>query len=180
MELYHYFEKSVGPFRNLSDLDGEIAQVILDEIKRTNVTFAAHRYDGYLARRKELECVARELFIAKGGRPIRRVPHYMVIGACPWLNTWYSDPAFVTIPVSHFDTSTLSFTYGDLFPTFSPRVADGKEYRSTVYTWEEIKGVIARYGLPQEWNPVGEFGPERYVEVQVWCEPPAFAPGRDE
>ncbi len=173
MELYHYYEKSAGPFRNLSDLDRDSAQAILDAIKRTNTTFAAHRYDGYLARRGELEALARELFIKKGGRPIRAVPHYMVIGACPWLETWYTEPAFVKIPISRFDTSALSFSYGDLFPTFSPRVADGKEYRSTVYTWTEITSVIARYGLPQDWNPVGEFGPERYVEVQVWCEPPA-------
>ena len=30
--------------------------------------------------------------------------------------------------------------------------------------------VIEKYGLPQEWNPNGEFGPERYVEAHVWSD----------
>ena len=55
-------------------------------------------------------------------------------------------------------------------PTFSPRVTDGKEYRRKVYTYEEILDVIARYGLPQDWNDDGAKGPERYIEVQVWTD----------
>ncbi|GHV41618.1 hypothetical protein FACS189490_08870 [Clostridia bacterium] len=46
--LYHYFEKSVGPFVSLSDLPIEEAHLIQDKLKRENKTFAAHRYDGYL------------------------------------------------------------------------------------------------------------------------------------
>jgi len=30
----------------------------------------------------------------------------------------------------------------------------------------------AAYGLPQEWNADGQGGPERYIEAQVWDEPP--------
>ena len=171
-DFYHYFEQGAGPFRNLSDLEIPEAQAILNRIKRMNATFAAHRYDGYLERRRELESLARSIFVSKGGVPEREVPHYMVVEACPWLATWYTEPACVVIPSSAFDLDTLSFTYGDLFPTFSPRVTDGREYRRHVYTWEEIQVLIARYGLPQEWNPDGAHGPERYIEVQVWCDPP--------
>ena len=28
------------------------------------------------------------------------------------------------------------------------------------------------YGLPQDWNDDGAHGPERYIEVQVWCDDP--------
>ena len=55
-------------------------------------------------------------------------------------------------------------------PTFSPFIDDGKEYRRKVYNYEEILDVIARYGLPQDWNDDGHCGPERYIEVQVWSD----------
>ncbi|MBO0995565.1 hypothetical protein [Bacillus sp. SD088] len=32
--------------------------------------------------------------------------------------------------------------------------------------------VIDQYGLPQEWNPEGNKGPERYIEVQIWDDQP--------
>ena len=99
-------------------------------------------------------------------------PHYMVVEHSPWLSTWFEDPGVIRIPVEEFDTRKLSFTYGDSMPTFSPRIKDGKEYRKKVYTYEEILDVIARYGLPQDWNDDGAHGPERYIEVQVWCDDP--------
>ena len=46
------------------------------------------------------------------------------------------------------------------------------EYRKKVYTYEEILDVIARYGLPQDWNDDGSNGPERYIEAHVWCDDP--------
>ncbi len=172
MYLYHYYEKEIGPFRNLSDLSLEEAKEKLHKIKQENTTFAAQRFDGYLERRVELEQLARELFIQKGGKPIRTVPHYMVIEDCDWLCDWYKEGQFVKIPLSEFDTNTVSFSYGDMFPTFSPRVTDNKEYRRQIYTYHEILGVIDRYGLPQVWNKDGQFGPERYIEVQVWSDDP--------
>lgn len=171
-DLYHYYEKATGPFRNLSDLPIADAQAILDGIKKDNATFAAHRYDGYLERRQELEQLVRGLFIEKGGKPRRAAPHYMVLGQCDWLRSWYREGACVAIPVQEFDMDTVSFTYGDMFPTFSPRVTDGKEYRRRIYTWAEIQEVIARFGLPQHWNGDGKHGPERYVEAHVWCDEP--------
>ncbi|MDR0898392.1 MAG: hypothetical protein LBN04_11130 [Oscillospiraceae bacterium] len=167
MYLYHYYDAATGPFMNLSDLTPDEAEAVQAELARQGKGFAAQRDAGYLARRRELEQLARRLFIAKGGRPVRNVPHYMVVGECPWLATWYADGRFVKIPIEAFDLRTVSFTYGDMFPTFSPQVADGAEYRGQVYTYEEILRVIAKYGLPQErWT--GAFGQAAYVEAQVW------------
>ena len=61
--LYHYYEKRNGPFRNLSDLPLVEAQKVLDKIKTENQVMAAHRFPGYLERRKELEQIARGLFV---------------------------------------------------------------------------------------------------------------------
>ena len=66
--LYHYYEKSKGPFLNLSDLNINDAQKLMDEVKENNDLMASHRYDGYLERRKELEQIARNIFISKGGK----------------------------------------------------------------------------------------------------------------
>ena len=170
--LYHYYEKRTGPFRNLSDLALDEAQKVLNRIKAENQVMAAHRFSGYLERRKELEGIARKLFVEKGGKPIRKAPHYMVVGECPWLQSWYEDGKFVKIPLSAFDKARISFSYGDLFPTFSDRVTDKKEYRRKIYTLPEIKVLIEKYGLPQDWNSDGAFGPERYIEAQVWDEIP--------
>ncbi|HLO16004.1 MAG TPA: hypothetical protein VK206_14320, partial [Anaerolineales bacterium] len=64
----------------------------------------------------------------------------------------------------------VSFTYGDSFPAMN--YSDGKPYRGQVYMLSELGEVIKRYGLPQEWNPDGKGGPERYIEAQVWDDGP--------
>ena len=74
------------------------------------------------------------------------------------------------ISADEFDKDTLSFTYGDSMPTFG--INDGKEYRHKVYTYDEIPKIIEKYGLPQDWNDDGKFGPERYMEVQIWSDGP--------
>ena len=170
--LFHYFEKQNGPFQNLSDLSISEAQKVLNSLKSQNDIFASKRDDQYLQRRAELEQMVRKIFISKGGKPIRNVPHYMVVEACPWLETWYRESDFVKIPIAEFDVNTISFTYGDMFPTFSPRVCDGKEYRNKVYRYDEILELIKKYGLPQNWTKDGQYGPERYIEAQIWSDHP--------
>lgn len=171
MFLYHYFEKKIGSFRNLSDLQLEEAQEIMRNIKKDRpLSLAAKRDESYMKRRTDYEILARKLFIEKGGKPVRKVPHYMVVEECLWLNSWYVDGDYVRIPIEEFDLSTISFTYGDMHPTFSPIVNDQKEYRKKLYTYEEILKMIDKYGLPQEWNSDGKFGPERYIEVQIWSD----------
>ncbi|WP_174819739.1 hypothetical protein [Pseudobutyrivibrio xylanivorans] len=84
--------------------------------------------------------------------------------------SWYEDCDYIEIDTTDLDLNTVSFTYGDSHPTFSDKVNDGKEYRKKLYTYDEILKLIDKYGLPQDWNPDGEFGPERYIEVHVWSD----------
>lgn len=172
MNLYHYFEKEKGPFVNLSELPLDEAQKIQDNLQNEGKVFAARRNPQYLSRRRYLEQLTRKMFIEKGGLPIRQTPYYMVVEECPWLNTWYKTSDHIRIPISEFDLKTLSFTYGDTFPTFSPKVTDHLEFRKTVYTYDEILKVINKYGLPQnDWKePI--FAQPAYVEVQVWSDWP--------
>jgi len=166
--LYHYYHRDIGPFKNLSKLTIEEAEEISDRIRLEGTTFASKRSNDYMAIRRSLEIKAREQFISKGGRPKNSFPHYMTLGACDWLETWYKKPDVIVIPWDEFLEESISFTYGDLFPTM--RYHDEKPYRRQVYTKEEIKCLINQYGLPQDWNKMGDKGPERYIEVQVWDE----------
>ncbi|CAH1198917.1 hypothetical protein PAECIP111893_01167 [Paenibacillus plantiphilus] len=166
--LYHYYDESTGPFLNLSDLELEEAERVLQDIRIQKKGFASQRSADYLTIRRGLEWRARELFILKGGRPVRRYPHYMTVGECAWLLEWFENGRELRIPAAAFDPYSISFTYGDLFPTM--RYEDGKVYRGQVYTLDEIGRVINRFGLPQQWNPQGDHGPERYVEVQIWAD----------
>ena len=60
MYLYHYYDKSVGPFRNLSDVSVEEAKYIMQNIKETKPdTVGAKRSPEYIdLRRHYNECIA--------------------------------------------------------------------------------------------------------------------------
>jgi hypothetical protein len=168
--LFHYYEAANGPFRSLSTLNPEEADALMDRIRQEGAIFASQRAGDYLAIRRDLEQKIRRLLIDKGGQPQRDTPHYLILGECPWLTTWYLDGRAVTLPLAVCDPQTISFTYGDSFPAM--RFGDGKPYRGQVYRLHELPDLIRQYGLPQDWNPDGTFGPDRYIEAQVWDDKP--------
>lgn len=171
MYLYHYYEKGTTPFMNISDLPFDEAITVMNTIKESRPhTQCAGRHPDYVKDRRNYEEILRAEFLKKGGNISRKAPHYLVVEHSPWLSTWFENCACIKIPIEEFDLTTLSFTYGDSHPTFSPRINDGKEYRKQLYTYDEILKVIEKYGLPQDWNDDGKYGPERYVEVQVWSD----------
>lgn len=128
MFLYHYYDKNIGPFRNLSELSMEDANRVLREIAITkpNVQCAKRNAD-YMQARAYYENILRNEFQKKGGVICRQVPHYMVIEHSPWLSSWYENSSYIKIP-------------------------------------------IEKYGLPQEWNNDGQYGPERYIEAHIWSD----------
>ena len=171
--LYHYFDKTVGAFVNLSDVDIDEAKSVLSKIKETKPNSqSAQRDPGYLERRHYYEKILREEFIKKGGVIKRGAPHYMVVEHSPWLSTWFENGDFIRIPIEEFDVRTISFTYGDSHPVFSlgTHKMDDKEYRRTLYTYDEVLKIIDKYGLPQDWNDDGAHGPSRYVEAHIWSD----------
>ena len=168
--LCHYYEAARGPFRSLSDMPLAEAEALLEGVRRAGVVFASKRAPDYLSVRRQLEQRIRALFVAKGGRPRRDTPHYMVLGTCDWLKRWYQDGRELSIPLNQFDPATVSLTYGDSFPAM--RFQDGKPYRGQVYRLDELPELIQQFGLPQDWNADGKLGPERYVEAQVWDDEP--------
>jgi hypothetical protein len=168
--IVHYYEASQGPFRSLSDLSLEKAESILQRIRQQGIVFASKRSVDYLGIRKSLEEQIRQMFIEKGGQPKRVRPHYFILGHCDWVKSWYREGQDVQILLERVNPNVISFTYGDSFPAM--RYQDGKPYRGQVYILEELSELIARYGLPQVWNSEGKYGPERYIEAQVWDDEP--------
>ena len=173
MYLYHFFDSRTGPFKSLTALPPEEARAVIERIKQERPdSQCAQRHDKYVPYRHNCEAILRREFAAKGGIMEIETPHYMVVEFSPWLYTWYEQPEYIKIPVEEFDLKTVSFTYGDSMPTFSDSVYDGKEYRKKLYFYDEILDLIDRYGLPQDWNDDGRFGPERYIEAHIWSDNP--------
>ena len=153
MFLYHYYDKKTGPFVSLSDIPIDEAKAVLGTIKETKPDVqSALRQPTYMGRRHVIEDILRTEFAKKGGVVRRKSPHYMVVEHSPWLSTWFENSAHIKIPIEEFDLKTVSFTYGDAFPVFSdhPHKMDGREYRRRLYAYDEILGIIERYGLPQD------------------------------
>ncbi len=171
MLLYHYYEQATGPFKSISDLSDSEAETVLQQIRSEKPDiFLSKRPDDYMKKRRHFEEVLRNEFIKSGGLTELSHPHYMVVEACPFFEKWYEHTAWITIDASELDLRYVSFTYGDSHPTFSGRINDGKEYRNRLYNYDEILTIIDRYGLPQIWNPDFKYGPECYVEVQIWTD----------
>lgn len=171
--LYHYYDTSTGPFRNLSDCSQAEAEAVLKRLQGDSLFFAGRRSEDYLRIRSCLEEKVRALFIKKGGQPDRMHPHYMILGRCDWLLDWYPNPRSLNIPLDQFDERNISFTYGDLFPAM--RFNDGQAHFKQVYLKKELAALVNQFGLPQEINPEGSQGPKRYIEAQIWDDGPLGA-----
>lgn len=140
MNLYHYYDKTIGPFKSLSDIDDEANRILHNIAKCKPDTQCAKRTPDYMAKRRYYEDILRKEFQKKGGIIKRISPHYMVVEQSQWLNNWYENSSYIKISIEEFDLKSISFTYGDSHPTFSERVQDGR------------------------------YGPERYVEAHIWTD----------
>jgi hypothetical protein len=67
-----------------------------------------------------------------------------------------------------FDKSTISFTYGDSYPTFKPIFDEEPEYN--LYLYNEILEVIKERGMPPVRNKNMSWLEPSYIEVQVWSD----------
>ena len=173
--LTHYYERACGPFRSFSMLPPEEAEALQAMLRARGDVFASKRTEDYLEVRRGLEQRVRALFVEKGGRPIRTRPHYLILGANPWLLGWYREGCELRLPLDDFDPAIVSFTYGDTFPAM--HYNDGLPTRGQVYTLAELPALIAEFGLPQVVNPDGARGPRRYIEAQLWDDAPLCRAG---
>ena len=86
MYIYHYYDRDLGPFKNISELPDEEAEKIMQRLKaEKSNAFCNQRNEEYLEKRRYYEDILRREFLKKGGTITRQIPQYMVVGECPFL-----------------------------------------------------------------------------------------------
>jgi len=177
MFLYHYYEKSIGPFKALTSLPYEKARDIL-YAKKAQGKFGNPDIEGFLKRRYDSDRRLYDAFVLRGGKPKNTFPIYMTLGAHPQWESAYDEAAFIKIPLKEFQKDSVSFTYGDSFAIFNPRLFGEEAYWNKIYFADEIADVIDRYGFPPyvEYDFKKGIYPKdkpinhhlKYVEAHVW------------
>ena len=174
MDIFRYFylNRRKDLFSNISEFYNGDTACCLGELIKNQLAFRT--YDNrYIQRRFAAESEMRAQFMQKGGAPVLAHPYYFTLGNCDdWFYRKKHSFGSIAFDLGEFNKNTVSFTYGDSVPNFMLEYADGKEYRGKVYTYEEICGLIEKYGYPNDWNAYAEHGPENYIEVQVWNDGP--------
>jgi hypothetical protein len=181
--LYHYYKKNQPPFRTLTSLPFDEAKKIMCEGLAEEAIFndlIPAWIDNFLNLRYDRDKTLREKFIAIGGKPVRAVPVYFTLGANEGMKTWFDEPDWLKIPVSEFESDTVSFTYGDSFAVFNPALDTGEEWRGKVFRYDEILKLIDKYGFPEDppYDMKNRIFPEgrhinhclKFIEAHVWSD----------
>lgn len=180
--ITHYHRPDRPAFLNLADLHGaELAGVLSDLQAGTDSGVSRRRFGPrYLSLRRATEERLRARFIERGGQPVRRSPHYFVLGESAWFRGLYRDAAEVRVAVADLPTDQVSITYPDsitsmgLLPAFGITVTP-RAYHGNVYRLEELPVVVQHHGLLNAPEPATYDGHqlddfEHYVEVQLWSD----------
>lgn len=183
--ITHYHLADRKPFLNLSDLEGEELDKVIETLaskRRQDGNFNRVYGRRYMELRKKTEDKLRQLFIEAGGKPQRKSPHYFVLGGAYWFKHLCPNTKEVRIPLSFFKSESVSITYPDSFVSmgFLPEFGlphDERPYHGKVFKPSDLPALIAEYGMPSDdyrkdyKNYVNEEF-EKFIEVQVWDDSP--------
>ena len=83
------------------------------------------------------------------------------------------------MPLSKFSHEMVTFTYPDSMASLPFATEDIHDdirmpFHGQVFTLEEIKCVVAEFGMPDKTSPAGD----RFIEVQAWDDRPIYAQRR--
>jgi hypothetical protein len=183
----HYHLAGRRPFLSLSELgDAELAAVLAD-LRGLRRAGKQHRPFGprYMDLRRRTEARLRELFVAVGGQPERRTPHYFVLGDSPWYEGLAEKMDHVQLPLSTLPPGQTSLTYPDSFTAMGSGTGFGpgqqaRPYHGRVFLLEELAGLIEQFGVPAPSRDGGyrswtTWPAEAYIEVQLWSDGPIGA-----
>jgi hypothetical protein len=180
----HYHLADKAPFLNLSDLADKELEVVMRDLEQRRADAGLRRVFGrrYIQMRRRTESRMRELFIAAGGTPERRAPHYFCLGPCPWFRELSPSMRELAIPLTDLPPAVTSFTYPDSFTAMCLGREFGlphecRPYHDRVYSLAELPDLVETYGLPAGDADADYEGYERrpfekYIEIQVWADEP--------
>lgn len=168
----HYHLPDRRPFLNLSDLEAARRDEVMSELIALRRAGKQSRPFGrrYAEWREMTEARLRDLFIAVGGKPIRRAPHYFVLGRSSWFEGLASDMRAIVMPVADLPMLETSFTLIDSFGAmgYASRFGypdNAQPHERLVYRLDQLARTIEAYGVPAG-------GDERFIEVQLWSDGP--------
>ncbi|GAB2591500.1 hypothetical protein [Microlunatus antarcticus] len=173
----HYYRGDRQPFRNLSEVDdGD-----LDAVLATLADGSRRRFGPrYLPLRRATEVRARDLFVQAGGKPVRRYPHYFVLGSSPWFAGLYDPPREVKILLGDLPPEATSFTWTDSITALGLGVDLGvpqpaEPWKRKLYRLDQLDLTFAS-SLPsasgQSYEGYQQRLLDRYVEIQLWTDEP--------
>jgi hypothetical protein len=132
------------------------------------------RSEYYFEQRLRYEQLMFEQFIAKGGSPTRRQPHYAILGES---EIWAKITTHaLRIPLSAFPSVHISFTCTDSWVTYVDQEPNGqsiprKPQYGMLFRLEELEDVFDEYGWPGDrWKSEAEWENDLYVEAQIWSD----------
>lgn len=159
-ELYAFrvFDKNIDPRTTATMFSWE--EMCADYVRRYN-----SEEEGYQKARvrKVMEGTIRDAFIKKGGKPVNAYALYFSIGKSPldYIMKGFKNPSYLKIPLSIFNESVVSFTYGNAAVAFFRE--DRHETTRKVYFMSEIIEIINKYGIDIIYRDRKSF-----VEMQLW------------
>lgn len=154
---YHYYDDMYPPFINL--LDNKFNEAVKFDHKGIYNT-PENKID-YLKQRIGIEEIMLRLFKKKGGVPRLEHAHYFTLERADYFFRLYERPKCIKIPVSLFEKSVISFTFGDSFEVF---FTSTHPTRRKLYTLEEINEIMNIYYHDKKEQPF-------YIEMQLWDDP---------
>lgn len=182
----HYHLADKAPFLNLSDLEEpELSRVIAELAERKRASGLKRIFGRrYMSLRQLTEARLYEKFIAAGGKPSRRAPHYFCLGSCPWFLNLAPDMREVVVPLSALPDDVTSFAYPDSFVSMHAGSelgldlnAELRPYHQRVFRLDELPDVIREYGVPggevdDDYEGYHRRPFEKFIELQVWSDEP--------
>jgi hypothetical protein len=172
--LTHYFRNR--PFQSLTELPPETMDRVLTRLAETRDLPRRLRSSFYFEERHRIEETMFRQFVAKGGRPERREPHYAILGESEiWAGI---EPRSIRLPLAVIPTDVISFTWTDSWAAYVDHDLRGnpiprKPAYGMVYRLEELARLFEEFGWPGErWKTDAEWQHDVYVEAQIWSDDP--------
>lgn len=174
----HYHRGDRRPFQSLSALDDRDVDAVL-----ATLAGGSRRRFGprYLALRRATEAKARDLFTKVGGRPLRRHPHYFVLGRSPWFAGLYDDPREMRIALADLPPAATSFTWTDSIGALG--LGHHLGVPSPVEAWKRLLHPLDQLDLAvadslassaeeDDYEGYQQRLVDQYVEIQLWTDEP--------
>ncbi len=170
----HNYDPARGAFRNLCSLSDEAAGAVLAAISVSGLRAIK---SNYLARRRATEAWLLSECTEKLGEPRLRYPVYFFLGdMADGLDA--SRPCSHVVPLAHFPTDAITFTYPDSMASYQLGFRDDLAserlpHHGKVFTLSELEALVRKAGMPADrWrNDLGRQH-DRYIEMQLWDDAP--------